>query len=52
MAIYELYVSKLNPIRKDLFQHPKKTVRDTDPEWYDNQVVGRDPLNNMMKDIS
>ena len=52
MAIYELYVSKLNPLRPDLFQRPKKFVRGDESEWYDNQVIGRDPLNNIMKDIS
>ena len=52
VAIYELYVSKLNPLRPDLFQRPKKFVRGEDSEWYDNQVIGRDPLNNIMKEIS
>ena len=37
----------------DLWQRPKSHI--TDPvqdEWYDNQVVGKDPLNNAMKLLS
>ena len=52
VAIFELYTSKLNPLRKDLFQKPKKYVRGDENDWFENQVIGRDPLNNMMKQIS
>lgn len=52
MQIFELYISKLNPNRNDLWQRPKKQIADPFIEWYDNQVVGRDPLNATMKKIS
>ena len=52
VAIYDLYISKLNPLRPDLFQKPRKFVRGDEANWFENQVIGRDPLNNMMKEIS
>ena len=52
VATFELYISKLNPLRADLFQRPKKSIKYESSEWYDNQVIGRDPLNNMMKELS
>ena len=48
-----LYLSKLNAKRDDLWQCPKAHI--TDPvqdKWYDNKVVGKDPLNNAMKLLS
>ena len=38
--------------RKDLWQKCKKKVNGDEDEWYENQVIGRDPLNDMMKTIS
>ena len=35
-----------------LWQRPKKKVKISDPVWYDNAPVGRDPLNNVMKNLS
>lgn len=50
--IFELYVSKLNPNRDDLWQRPKRIVHDVYAEWYDNVPLGKDPLNNAMKNLS
>lgn len=50
--IFELYLSKLNPNRKDLWQRPKKVVHDPFAEWYDNVPIGKDPLNGAMKALS
>ena len=36
----------------DLWQCPKKRVRTEDKCWYDDAVVGRDKLNDVMKNIS
>ena len=36
----------------DLFQKPRKHIRGEESDWYENQVIGRDPLNNLMKQIS
>ena len=45
-------MSKLNPDCNWLWQRPKKKVHNADPVWYDNSPVGRDPLNNTMKNLS
>lgn len=50
--IFELYLSKLNPNRNDLWQRPKKVLRDVFAEWYDNVPIGKDPLNAAMKNLS
>ena len=53
METFILYLSKLNPKRNELWQRPKAAI--TDPinkPWYENQVVGRDPLNISMKLLS
>ena len=52
VAIYKMHIEKLHPARKDLWQKPKKKIRGNETEWYENQVVGRDPLNEMMKTLS
>ena len=52
MKIFNLYTSKLNPNSNYLWQRPKKKVSNSDPIWYDNSPVGRDPLNNAMKNLS
>ena len=51
--LFKLYLSKLNPKRNDLWQKPKAFIIDpVNQPWYENQVVGRDPLNSTMKDLS
>ena len=52
VAFFHLYMSKLNNKRQDLWQRPKHRVLGPEPEWFDDAVIGRDPLNNMMKTIS
>lgn len=53
VSCFELYVSKLNPKRDDLWQKPKKKLIDgTEQYWYVNQVVGKDKLNDAMKKLS
>lgn len=49
--IFELYLSKLNPNRNDLWQRPK-VITDPFAEWYDNVPLGKDPLNAAMKTLS
>ena len=44
-------MSKLN-VRSDLWQRPKQKVNYNDACWFDDQVVGRDPLNELMKKLS
>ena len=39
-------------MRSDLWQRLKKNVNFSDNCWYDDQVVGRDPLNDLMKTLS
>ena len=36
----------------DLWQRPKCKVKLEDPCWYDNAPVGRDRINNVMKELS
>ena len=50
--IFKLYLSKLNKKRDDPWQKPKQYVEGPEDEWYHNQVIGRDPLNNTMKNLS
>ena len=51
--IFKLYISKLNDKRNELWQRPKANINNGHaPEWYNNQVIGRDPLNDTMKTIS
>ena len=52
VGTFKLYLEKLCKARNDLWQKPKRKVRGTEEEWFQNQVVGRDPLNNIMKQIS
>ena len=51
VSLFRLYGSKLNEKRIDLWQRPKKKVRFKDPVWYDDAVLGQDPLNDIMKTI-
>ena len=52
VKLFQLYISKLNPKRDDLWQKPKKDVSITEEVWYDNVPVGPHPLNNFMKQLS
>ena len=53
IGIFKLYLSKLNKKRPDLWQPPKFNIKEGHAdEWYDNQVIGRDPLNETMKNLS
>ena len=53
METFILYLNKLNTKRNDLWQKPKPVIASaSDEEWYQNQVVGRDPLNMSMKILS
>ena len=52
VGLFELYLEKLNRKRFDLWQRPKRKIRGPELEWFDNQVIGRDPLNEMMKQLS
>lgn len=49
---FENYLSKLNSKRQDLWQKPKKNITGHENEWYQNQVIGRDKLNDTMKNLS
>lgn len=49
---FQNYIAKLNQNRPDLWQKEKKVVHGPEQEWYVNQVIGRDILNNTMKTIS
>ena len=50
--VFTLYMSKLNHKREDLWQRPKTSISNPNSEWYDNQVIGKDLLNNAMKTLS
>ena len=50
--MFQLYISKLNPNLTCLWQLPKKKVHSADKVWYDNAPIGKDPLNNAMKNLS
>ena len=50
---FELYLSKLNPELKFLWQRPKQAIQATaDNCWYCNVPVGKNTLGSFMKDIS
>lgn len=49
---FEFYMAKLNNKRPDLWQKEKKAVKGPEAEWYMNQVIGRDILNDTMKNLS
>lgn len=52
VMIFELYLSKLNPNREDLWQRPKKVIHNVFGEWLDNVPLGKDPLYAAMKNLS
>ena len=47
-----LYMSKMNPNCKALFQYPKKKWFPFDDVWYENRPLGVNKLDGMMKEIS
>ena len=50
---FELYLSKLHPGLKFLWQRPKQKIQETtDNCWYCNVPVGKNTLGNFMKDVS
>ena len=51
MQIFSFYLDKLNENQIDLWQRAKQKVKNEDPVWYDNAPLGRDTLNNIMKDL-
>jgi len=51
VATFELYLSKLHPICKVLWQRPKDSV-DNDGFWYANAPAGKHTLGSMMTNIS
>ena len=52
VKIFTLYMNKLNKKGPVLWQRPKVEVRNSDPVWYDNAPIGKDTLNNTMKNLS
>ena len=52
VAIYELYVSKLNQKNPWLWQRPKRKITGTEEEWFDNIPIGPHPLENFMRHLS
>ena len=52
VAVYELYMRKINHDVNFLFQRPKKQILDVNHKWFDKIPVGRDPLNDVMKNLS
>ena len=52
MKIFNLYKTKLHPELDSLWQRPKKFVKNSDKTWFDKAPIGRDPLNNAMKQLS
>ena len=52
MSTFKLYKSKLNPKVDFLWQRPKINIINPELEWYDAAPIGRDPLNEHMKNLS
>ena len=52
VALFELYLEKLNPKNDHLWQCPKVLKTGIEDVWFDNQVVGKNTLNNVMKQLS
>ena len=46
------YISKLNPNKTDLWQHPKDLYSPDDDVWYVNTAIGKNKLSSFMMDIS
>ena len=49
---YELLLKKLNPQNQNLFQKPMKNFVYDDPVWFTKEVLGKNTLGNIMKNIS
>ena len=50
VEIFLFYMRKLNPKWNELWQKARQEIKNPEMEpWYENQVVGRDPLNNAVK---
>lgn len=52
VALFEFYLSKLNPDNCALFQKSKKNYSINDDVWYSKEVVGKNTLSSIMKNIS
>lgn len=52
VQLFEFYLSKLNKKRDDLWQRPRKRLTGQEEEWFENAVIGRDPLEATMKTLS
>ena len=52
VACFELYISKLNPNLDALWQKPKGKIIGTEEFWFENVPIGRDSLNDFMKNLS
>ena len=52
LKVYHLYTSKLNPKRDSLWQKPQRKVLKSDAMWYGNQVIGKDTLEQSIKELS
>ena len=51
--MFEMYISKLNPDYKYLWQRPKKgTLSFYAPAWYDKQRLGQDTISKFMRNLS
>ena len=49
VQLFKLYLSKLNPKIKDLWQKPRIRVNYVDEEWYEPRHLRRDHLERFMK---
>ena len=52
VAVYRLYLSKLNPDCPRLFQTPLRSYRLTGESWFKNEPMGKSTLGNIMQRIS
>ena len=49
---YEMYISKLHPDNQALFAKPKNNFSLDSSIWYTREVLGKNTINDMMKNIS
>ena len=52
VSCFECYLSKLHSAREDLWQKPRAKITGFEENWYENTPVGRDTLNDAMKNLS